>query len=236
MHPTTVDSTLDDKISNIKSQLAYVKKARKDERHRFTENQTVLAQRQHFYLQELNKLQEPKVWMAPYYSRVMHELSCFDESPYVISRETELCQALHRVELITNQWRLLVDHHNSMMNSLKRKLEEETKLSGDLEDELLRSIKFSSIDMTGTIIENRAIIDDQKQQISFLKGETNNTEDSTKKRHMGPAGNQLSAAWTTPDNLSASKRDHREDRRVNTEKRIIEVGSYFTNIQTAEAA
>mmetsp|Transcript_16102 Transcript_16102/g.23696 ORF Transcript_16102/g.23696 Transcript_16102/m.23696 type:complete len:236 (-) Transcript_16102:43-750(-) len=235
MNSTTPDYLLDDKIANTRSQLIHVKKAREEERQRFTENQSILAQRQHFYHQELDRLQQPKVSLAPYYWRVMNGRSCIGESPYVISRETELCQALHQVEITTNQWRIVVKHHDNMMQTLKKKLGEETKRSEDLEEELLRAIKFSSIDMAGIIVENRAILEGQHKQIACLSGESTNTEDASKSMY-DELGHDLSTGSITPNSLRVRKWDDRENRRVNMERRIIEVGSYFGNLQTAEAA
>merc|ERR1712226_16482 len=122
-----------------------------------------------------------------------------------------------------------------MVSSLNLKLEEERKRSEEIEDELLRSIKFSSIDMAGIIVENRAIVNGQRKQVSHLKGDISDTDDSSIDMCDVPVYEDFSDTMSS-DSIRVRKRENEENRSVNMERRIIEVCSYFGVKQTAIAA
>ena len=225
-------------ITTLRAELLRVKRQREVGRQRFTENQAIFAQRQHFCLKGMEHLQQPKVSISPLYIRAMQDLSCLDDSSYVIAREAELCRALHQVEVNTKQLALVVKHHKNMVETLKTILDHETKRSEDNEDCLLRTIKFLSIDMAGIIIEYKAMLDKQNQHTSHLKGEISNTGDVLEISSIVDDSKWSFSRLlsTRSDPARVKKRFDRDTRRMTMEKRITEVGSYLGLDQTAKAA
>jgi len=234
---------IENEISKIREQLLRIKTSRQQGRENFTENQATFCVRQHYCAQELNRCLQDRVAIGSCYTHAMQELSrSFDESPYIIARQTELCQALHQVEIKTNQVRVLVEYHNNLVNALEPCLSEEIRRSEDIEEDLLRRIRFVSIDMVGRIVENKAALERQEQQISCLKGETSAKEDNMDRIHsddISLSSFGSSSSYSSPivsNFLGLKKNVGQTSRRMSIEKRITQVGSYFGIYQTARAA
>mmetsp|Transcript_29015 Transcript_29015/g.43840 ORF Transcript_29015/g.43840 Transcript_29015/m.43840 type:complete len:237 (+) Transcript_29015:173-883(+) len=233
---------LQDTIDDARMELLRVMKQREDEREKFVENQVEHAKKQNLFFQGLERLKHPKVAVPPRYMHELLALSEADYSPYVIKRETELCRALHQVEIYTIQLQLLKKHHEKMLKSMKSRLAEECLLSEEIEEILLRTIKFVSIDMTGRAVENKARLSKQRHQIALLRGEKSNSQDVADFGGFDDCMTESTAS--SPSDLfqmearmnQQNKRIDRENRRMSMEKRIIEVGSYLGVIQTAKAA
>jgi len=247
------DDMLDSEITRVRDQLSEMRRLRDEEREKFSEDQGTFCIRQHYCAQKLNHSLEKKVAkkVAPSYSHAIKKLSGnAAPPPYIIVRETELCQALHRVEIITNQLRVFVHYHKKMVKNLKTHLNEQTRIGQGIEERLLNDIKILSIDMAGITVENNAKLDKLSHQISCLKGESSNKEDSYNRRWsfsrsssassvvsnassiLSDASSMVSNIFLRPKNKKAGK----AQRRNSIEKRVTKVCSYFGISSTAEAA
>lgn len=168
MNATENNSRIDDMIKKTRGDIFKLREKREEDRDRFTEAQASLATRQHQCLEELNRLMQPKTYIPPCYNQAIQDISCLTDTPYILSKETELCQVLHQVEVTTNQLRILVTHHKSLVTSLERIIQEEIKKSEDNEDSLLKNIKDISVDMATLVTQKSSTLDQQEHYISLL--------------------------------------------------------------------
>jgi len=190
MNTATADNSMtsvDDKIAKVKAQIRQTKIQRQQARDAFTENQAAHAEHQYYFLQELDKFQRQtkkiiasaattKIssswWCLPMYTNVVHNLSSFDESSFIIVREAALCQALHQVEIQTNQLRIMVNHHDSLVESMEICLENQDRIGRKTGTTLQRNIDLVSTDMTSLVDLKEAILEKYRRRMeNLLQGE-----------------------------------------------------------------
>jgi len=115
-------SSLDKEIAKARSSIRCVKNLRDSERRRFTDNEEGWCLRQHYCTQELGRLLPHKApFSSVLYARSIRTLSD-TKSLYVMSQETKLCEALHSIEVVTNQSRIQIAYHNTLALSFEAHL------------------------------------------------------------------------------------------------------------------
>jgi len=231
---TTAIMNIDENIDEMKTNLDSVKRQRQEATEQFVEDQTSTFERQFFATEELEKLH--RKGSAARHIHAIQEKSCFDESPYIISKEAALCRALHMVEVKTNELRLLIQHHNEIVDHMEQVRETQEFSRRDKESKLLNKIKFVSIDMAGAVVENQESLKRQRQRIYQLGGgeiesmlEELPCDDSTFVSFN-------SSSSSLAESFSSLFKPRRQNRRRSMEKRISKVSSYFGVYQTAQAA
>lgn len=139
-------------IISLRDQIRDVRSQRSCERKRFAENQHVLAKRQNFCRETIQRLLEPKTSIPCRYSQTIQKLSQPNEPSYIVSTETKVCHALHQIEIKEQQLRVLKRNQQSMKEFLTKTLKEEIRLGADTEKILLDSIKSIGDEMAGIIL------------------------------------------------------------------------------------
>mmetsp|Transcript_35634 Transcript_35634/g.39417 ORF Transcript_35634/g.39417 Transcript_35634/m.39417 type:complete len:273 (+) Transcript_35634:35-853(+) len=247
------DDMLDTEITKQREQLSEMRKLRKDEREKFSENHGTYCIRQHYCTQEINRLLEPKVAKAPHYTHALKKLSDFNYPSYIISKESELCQALHQVEVLTNQQRVFIEYHKKMVNELTTRFDEQTQIGEDIREHLSNGIKSVSMDIAAMQVEKTTKLNQQRHIISRLNGEKPIREEIYDRRwSLSRSSSQSSVVSNTSSILSDASSivsniflrlknkkkttDVKTKPRNDAEKRIAKVYSYFGSNSTAEAA
>mmetsp|Transcript_16254 Transcript_16254/g.18064 ORF Transcript_16254/g.18064 Transcript_16254/m.18064 type:complete len:271 (-) Transcript_16254:156-968(-) len=260
--PTTSSTSIDDEIIRVKEEIESIKQRRIEERELFTENQATYCVRQHYSAQELNRrlpldddtadYNNPRTRSlshvrklgasSPYYSRAIQDLSKHGQSSlYTMARETELCRALHQVEIRTNQLRLVAQYQDSMVEFLEKFKDEELLMKRKIvDDDLAVRVKFKKIDLSGTTVDRQKKLQKQFQTISVLKGEIANTEDCSNISSSSSISSTESTLTATTVSSSASSivshlfsykntppSERKQGHRNSMEQRITQVGSYF---------
>jgi len=223
------DNDDDDSIRKTRKTIRNTIELRRLERQRFTDDGTVLCIRQHYCAQELYRMLQKRVATAPCYTRAIKELSVFESPPYVRAQETKLCEALHRIEIHTNQIRILVEYHNNLTATFERRLNEEIRLRQDIEGGLRRSIELKSRDMQRFQLENEATLERQRQQLVSLKAE--DEEDvsvSSSTKSVAPMSLLVSGFFRSKTivNDNNNKMNHHLRVKMTTKK----VGSYLGGV------
>lgn len=213
-------SNIDERIHDLRSELFSIKEKRQHARDRFIKDQATYADRQFVFLREIGRLSETEISNLPSYVRAVESVSSFDESSYIISREAEVCQALHHVEITTNQLRVLLKYHETMVEYLECCLTKEKQESRDMLQALKMKMDVVSAEMSSSIVLNQAKVSQQKRDISILRGEYQ-IED------------ELQLLLSTSLN---PREKSKQPRRMSMEKAITRVSSLFGIYQTAEAA
>lgn len=220
---------MNDQLAALKTELQLVKAQRESQREVFVRNQADLVDRQCFVSQKLNRLQHAKMVSPAQYTHVIKNLSANQDCRYCLTKEAEVCYALHQIEIYTKQLNLIKIHCEEMTESLRKKLQEEISLSEKLEADLLSSVKFLSIDMTGLIVEHQAILDEQNHTSSC------STED---KKCLLASSYHVSTNAVAQDqkNRTCINGIRNNNSSLCVEERVTKVSSYFGVYQTAHAA
>mmetsp|Transcript_11326 Transcript_11326/g.16633 ORF Transcript_11326/g.16633 Transcript_11326/m.16633 type:complete len:215 (-) Transcript_11326:144-788(-) len=213
-------SNIEERIHSVRSELLRIKEERCHAREKFIKDQATYADRQCLFLQAIGCLSQTDVSNLPFYYREVEGISSFDESSYVIAREAEVCQALHQVEVTTNQLRMLLKYHETTVEYLEGCLTRENQEGQDMLKVLNRKMDVVSSAMSTSIVVNQAKITQQKHDISILRGEYQ-IED------------ELQLLLSTSLNHRVKSK---QTRRMSMEKAITRVSSLFGIYQTAEAA
>lgn len=213
-------SSVEEKIDNLRSELSDVKLQRYQARDRFIKDQATYADRQCFFLEQIGRLSEIDISNLAQYARIIESISSFDESLHVINKEAEVCQALHQVEVTTNQLRVLLKYHAATVEFLEDSLAKESQEKNLVLQTLERKIEVASDEIGSSVLTNQASLTKQRHELSVLRGEYQ-IEDEL---HV----------------LLCTSLDHRgmrkQTRRMSMEKAIARVSSLFGIYQTAEAA
>jgi len=177
MATTDDDHNIDDAIIETKRKLLFIKKLRQQGRESFSQDQEGLCIRQHYCAHHLNRLLEKTtttVTSSHYGSAIkkgasiMNNFRSLNKPNFVKEIEKKLCQVLHEDEIKMKQLHMMIDYHNELVQKSEMTLKEEIRVSEKNEEELLRRIKFVSIDMAGSIVQHGSILKQQKLKIASL--------------------------------------------------------------------
>lgn len=169
----------------IKSKIRHIQSQRDCERHRFADQQGYLANRQYFCQQKLHRLQQPRISIPRLYIQVINEISLggggsgnhhpnsqnkiIPASSYVLTREAELCHALHGIEMQKHQLKLIVKQQLLLEEMLQDRLEEEMELTDVMEKRLLTLIHYLSSDIADMMMEQKDRLEKQRKEIATLQ-------------------------------------------------------------------
>jgi hypothetical protein len=224
----------DQQITEMKAKLQSLKRQRQEASEQFVEEQAAIFERQFFASQCLEKLHQ-KVSITSHIHAIQ-EQSCFDDSPYIIAKEAALCRALHMVEVKTNELRVLVQQHSDIVGHMEETRDMQERTHKDNESELLRSVRFVSIDMAGIVVENQESLKRQRQRIYQLGGGQISSMLGDLPCDESTVSSSDSSASSSFAESFSSLFKPRQNRRRSMEKRITKVSSYFGVFQTAQAA
>lgn len=231
---------LDEQIAQLKTNLASVKRQRQEASETFMDEQASIFDRQVYASQQLEKLHQ-KGSMARHVHAIQDQ-SCFDDSPYIIAKEATLCRALHMVEVKTNELRILIQHHNNIVDHMEEERDKQERLREEQNSLLQTNIKFASIDMAGIVVENQESLKRQRCEIYELGGvgEMESLLDDLPYDDSFTGASSSSSSSSSSsylvESLSSLFKPRRQNRRRSMEKRITKVSSYFGVYQTAQAA
>jgi len=170
------ETPIEDEIVAVTAQALNIRTLRLIGNDRFIDDQAIFAERQCFFLEELERLKEQTTpqqsgisrWC---YTNAIREVSSFDESEYIMSKESALCQALHQVEVQTNQLRILLKYHETTVKTLKKQRDYERQTGQEINDTLRIGKKSTMIITKSLISEKKATLKQQRCELRKLRGE-----------------------------------------------------------------
>jgi len=250
------DNSIDDEINRVKSEIMKIKHQRVEEREEFSENQATFCVRQHYCQKELSRLLEPSATTrSRCYTRAVQDLSSTHLSPYIMAREAELCQALHRVEITTNQLRRIAHYQDAMVDFFEDNMDEQRSIGKRIEEDLLTCIKFATVDVKGKMYEYTRKLTKQRLKLARLSGDDNyrgytedcrsifSSERSTSMSSLFSTTSTISSVSSSSTSVSPSISNNnrkqlqsKQKRRSTMEHRISQVSSYFGLRPVANAA
>jgi len=167
---------VDSKINLLKERIQKIQNLRRIERQRFTESQATFYNRQHHCQHKLNRSLiinrvANTIASAPCYQYAMKKVSSLSSySPtYIITKQTKVCEALHQIEVQTNQLRVLAKYYDSIQQISQNFLSQEISKSEVTAEDLLQKINTISIEMASIVYKYEAILDLQQHELLSLK-------------------------------------------------------------------
>lgn len=168
-------------IGSTRAKLEHVTLQIEAERQRFASETALLEKKQRTITNRLTKLHKIRIGVPRIYLQTLNEVSkgTKNTSQYVLKQQAELCCAFHSIEIKRNQLKLLVKHQLTLEESLQESLNREVAISEEVEERLLKFIKYVSRDLADVICHKKSILHEQHCSINTLKDEIGETEESS---------------------------------------------------------
>jgi hypothetical protein len=162
-------SMIDIKIAEVQAELCWVRLQRQRAREKFVQDHVILAERRFFVSQEIDKLHNRSSIYK--HIQVVQAASSFIKCSYIVVKEATLCRALYMGKVHTNELRVLVQQHQTMVDFMKQVRQHVEHITETREKALLRDIKTKSIDMAVIMALNQSTLKLQRQEIHQLGGD-----------------------------------------------------------------
>jgi len=167
---------IEDQLVGVQAGLLNIRTRRLMANEQFIDNQATFAERQCYLYEELERL---KVQTSSTtgttmfcYKNAIADVSCpwIASDDILLDKESAVCQALHQVEVQTNQLRILLRYHEQTV----QKLEEHRDYEDQVRNESIEMIGLtiqSTVEKTNELLsEKKVILRRQRQELRELRG------------------------------------------------------------------